>query len=234
MISIFAMVLIGIAVLFVLLLLYIIIETYFLYPHEFNLKLVTKGTPIVIRTRAREIGTRTNKPEWQLLYKKLRVPVPDAKDRSITKRGKFSVEGWLFSDNQVQFERNQKIDGLKYEEIPDAVPSEVFTTEQRTLLVNQFKKAEIERGKNLKEWLMQIALPLGMFLILAMVIVFALVQWPDIQAGALEANKIESNMVSQLNEMSKRIENMNNNVQILTSRAGLDTSQSEANAGPPN
>lgn len=233
MIDVLTMVLLGIFFLAILIGLYFFIETTILYPHEFILKLSTSGTPIVIRTRAREIKGATSNPEWKLLYKKLRVPVPDAKVRSITKKGKFYVEAWLFSDGQIQFENNQLLD-VKYESIPNAVPSEMLTTEQRIMLTHQFKKAELERGKSIKDFLMQIAMPLGMALILGIVIIFGMVQWGDLNGPGLQfADKMVQLEQSRL-EQVKILEAISNDVQIIKAREGLSNITAPSNIEAPN
>ena len=233
MIDVLTMVLLGIFFLGILFGLYFFLEATVIYPHVFILKLSTSGTPIVIKTRAREIKGTTNNPEWQLLYKKLKVPVPDATVRGITQRGKFYVEAWLFSDGQIQFERNQSIK-VTYEKVPDAVPSEMLTTEQRIMLTHQFKKAELERGKNLKDLLFQIALPLGMSLILAIVIIFGMVQWSDLNKPGLEfadkMNQLEQTRLEQL----EILQAIKDDVQLIKAKEGLVTPNTNATNKAPN
>jgi hypothetical protein len=232
-ISIFLMVLIGIVALVFLLVGYLIFEQFVLYPHEFTLKLMTNKTPIVIRTRAKETKDDNKQPVWQLLHKKLKVPVPDASVRSITKKGKYYVEGWLFSDGQVQYEKNSNVK-VQYEDIAEPVATEMLTSEQRIMLAHQFKKAEIERGKNLKEWLMQIAMPLGMALILGGVIIFGMVQWTDINGPGLQ---FADKMVALEKEDTRQLEilqEISNDVQIIKAREGLSNTDVPGKVEPPN
>jgi hypothetical protein len=215
-----AMVLGGIFILIVLVVVYLFLERTVLYPYDYTLKLTTGGTPIVVRTRAREIRKGENKGDWVLLYRKLTVPAPPAKVRAINAKGKYAVEAWLLSDGQIQYEYNQKVP-VSYEEVGTPVKTDMFTSEQRIMLVNQFRRAEIEKGKNIKDFLMQIAMPLGMALILGGIIIFGMLQWSDINQPGLEFADKMVQLEAQRTEQLKILESISNDVQILKAREGL-------------
>jgi len=210
----------GVILLIFLIVVYLIIERTILFPHDYTLKLATGGSPIIIRTKAREIRKGENKGDWQILWKKTIVTPPPAKVRGINHKGKYAVQGWMLSDGQIQYENNKEIP-VVYEEIATPVKTEMFTSEQRIMLVNQFRRAEIEKGKNIKDFLMQIAMPLGMALILGGIIVFGMLQWSDINQPGIEfADKMVQLEAHRL-EQIKILEGISNDVQILKAREGL-------------
>lgn len=230
MIDVLTLTLLGVVLLGMLLGLYLFIEANILYPHQFTLKYSTAGNPIVIRTRAKEVKDETGAPVWKLLYKKIIVPVPPAEVRNTTSKGRFDVEAWFFSDGQIQFEKNKKIN-VTYESIPKAVASEILTAEQRIMLVSQLQKAEKERGKSLKDVLLQMIIPLGSMIILSIVLIMGFMMWSDITKPGIE---FADRVVAIEKEDTRQLEillQINNDIQLLKASQGLPA-ESEGNQIP--
>lgn len=212
----------GFVALMLLIGLYLVIETFFMYPHEFTLKMTTKDVPIVIRTRAREKTEKNGQVVWKTLWKKKTVPVPPEKARGITKRGKFYVEGWLLEDGQVQ-----------YEEHPNPAANNVLTTNQRIMLSNQFKRAELERIKGWKDIIGQVAVPIAFGVIVMIIIIVGMVQWADINGpGLMMADKVLA-MEKEDTHQLELIKELKNDVQLIKSQ-NKEGKTNLNNGEPPN
>lgn len=199
---------------------YIVVEQTVIFKHRYVLKQPTAEGNKAIITKAREFTDKKDGVQkWQLLKGRRIVPVPPAISRGLTNKGAFYVEAWQLEDGQIQYESHPKgVEGV-----------EVATTNQRVMLANQFARAERDRRRGWQDIIGQIALPLGMFLVVAMVVIVGMVQWGEINKPGIEAKEIDKEIQFSLERTIKHIAEMERNIQIIGAEVGAvfpDTNQS--------
>lgn len=214
----------GTLALIVLIVGYLIWETFFVYKHRFILKKPTAEGNKVIITRARELkkDKLDGAPKWQLMKGRLKVPVPPAEARGVTAFGGFYVEAWELEDGQVQYEIHpKKVEGV-----------EVATTNQRVMLGQQYARAERDRRRSLNDIIGQVVLPLGMFMILAIVVIIGMVQWGEINKPGLEAKEIDRQIQISLERTIGHIVELERDIQVVGAQVGATFPDNNASGIP--
>lgn len=139
----------GIVIIFLLILVGLIVWLLIViirHKHKFRVNQITKGVKRVFDDRARILRDTDGVEKWKLLKMKKFASSPPKEAMSITTKGKFSVEA-DYSD-ELGFEYIYPKDKDKQ------VSTEAFTTNQKIFMVNEYRKAELERPKKLGEMVM--------------------------------------------------------------------------------
>lgn len=172
------------------------------YKHKFRIKIVTGGKPIEFDDKAKTVKTREGIIYWKLLKRKDKVPVPPADAIHVTNKGKMSVTAYYTEQGQYVYIIASK-DRIAGEE--------PLTTVDREFFLSEVKKAELEKGKKLSEWLMQAA----PFIALVIILVMAMSFWGSITKPYIEATnkmaeiaehqetiaKAQANTMQMINEL---------------------------------
>lgn len=187
----------------------------FSFRHVVSVRILTKnGNSLPLRDKAREVKV-DGATYWQLLKRRHVIPVPPASaliPLSTKGKPKFYTEfSWSEETGYVSLEYDvttnnfgEKVVITQHGKVIDDA-FQPFTTPQRSLLVNQLRKAENRRKKDVWDRLSQLATPL----VLAMLFICVLVFWEDVakpgkEIAALNVQMQEQNleMIAQLNEIS--------------------------------
>ena len=192
---------------------------YLSYRHKVRIRMLTGSNPVPFDDKAREIKV-DGVTYWKLLKRKDVIAVPDSQSleglgKDIMGKPKFYAEMYWSEEhgyipivddvNESNFlDRIVVKDGKKLAK----GTFKPFTTQQRTLLVTQLRKAQDRRKKSLLDQVMQVAVPMMLVFLFIMVLVF----WEDIAKPAKDMAEMNQNMMSQqrsLLEQSQEISNQN-------------------------
>lgn len=123
---------------------------------------------------------------WWKLFRGIKIPIPDEKAIEMNSKGKKVCEFWSLQDGTIV----PVVDVDK-----EIKPDKSFTTNQRSLLINEFHKSNSRAKQGWKELL----LPLASISALLILVVALMVFWGDMAKPLLEmGNKLEGFQEQQI------------------------------------
>lgn len=220
---------------------------FFLYDYQrknikFRIRQVTgSGSCKIIDTRAFEKKDADGNLVWKLVHKGYELPVPPEDAVHLDMKGKKVVEAYLFGTGQFVYTADRpktRIIPQDIFNITDKVrrselmrewiaehqvsyPLEPFTTNQRSILINQIHKAQTR-----KRFKWQDHIPTMVSVTAMVMIVFGLmIFWGDIAKPALESKEMSREIVGMMKQIQETNLQIKNDVQVIstTSDAGRPT-----------
>lgn len=182
------------------------------FKHRVRIRYVTGSrTRYIVDDRAKELKEEGRVTAWELQKTKKRIPIPPEEALHIGKKGAFYVECYYTDESGYlpikedadeiadAFKTGEEIEGGKKKKqlvkpmmnvkfvLDNNVinkPFDPLTTNQKYFLINQIKKAQMNRPQTLAQMLLQWAPMIA----LVIIIIFLFAEWNSIAAPAVEAS----------------------------------------------
>lgn len=201
---------------------------------KFRLRKVTSGgKTTIIDTRAAEVKDGDGNLMWKLSYRGLRVPIPPEDAIDTDSKGKRVVEAYLFATDQIVYVNDTpktKIIPQEIFNITDKArrnelmrewikenkvtyPLEPFTTNQRSILINQIHKAQTR-----KRFKWQDHVPVMVSVTALVILIFGLfIFWGDIAKPVLDSKQMTVEIVKTMQEIQNTNLQIKNDIQVIKS-----------------
>lgn len=205
------------------------------YKHKFRIKEVINGRKIIKDDRAREFRDKHDKSwYWKLMKAKEKIPIPppeaievDRKGRKCVEAYKLSTGEFVYSKDIVQFKeppeeilniedpnkRKVKLEEWKkkYRDQKIVDSSQLLSTNQRLILINQIRKSEARRKKKITEVLPTIAAIAALTILVVAMMIF----YEDMGKPLLAMGDKITQWNDQQTEQLRIMQEMQQNIQSI-------------------
>lgn len=224
--NVFAALLIMLGIGFIAIILWAL-YTWSQYKHRVIVREVTGGNPRPIETWAREKEHKDGTVWWHVManVSPKKFPKPPSRCISVTPKGKKFYECYLTEDGSFIPISDSNISSYSKSE----KKFRPFTTQQRSLLINEFEKAnEYDKRKSMHDVIAQ-AVP---YVALVMIITVFLVFWGDAVQPSIEMGNTVNQGLEKVNSLVGKLERIEGAGQTIE---GTETNQANNTVPePPN
>jgi hypothetical protein len=193
------------------------------FKHTIILKSLAKNRKIISETKWKEFIDNDGIPFLRTLKKvggrKLH-PIAPPEAIEIRETGKKFVEAYVTETGEIHYIRDKG-----FIENDTSKLLEAFTTKQRSILINQHKKALERKGKSWTE----LIIPIVGIAALVIMVVSLLIFYDNMAQPLLSMADKQINYEAQVTRQMEIQERMNRNIQTIASHVGADISEN-----PPN
>lgn len=175
------------------------------FKHEVNIKQNSGSGSYIIRSKARQFKTKEGITYWRILkYIKEKHPAPPDEAVLLTKKGNF----WAICDRSIDGSINWRSRNI------DANKPDVLTAEERSMTVNEMRRANDYLRKDNWAKVKELVLPIAFIMILALIFAF----WGEITTSTTAT--ADANRASNA-ELAKACGDISNVCLPLLEKAGL-------------
>lgn len=207
--EIFEIILLGLAAIILILVIILVID-FLRYKHNFRIRKLTNNRVIIYDIKARIGKDQDGIDIWFIKGKGFRtkLPVPPPNAIEINDKGRFCVEAYYTEDGSFVFLKNTDIDDAKSGDIEGFEP---LTTNQRSFMVDQARKAQLDRGFDWKQNIPIIASGL----VLIIIFVLALSFWGDVMQPVMDFSETQADIAKQQSDTIAKLQEIIQDKQVM-------------------
>lgn len=209
------------------------------FKHKIRIREVVHNKKICIDDKFRKLTDRDGNVWFQCLKTKMKLPVAPADVIDTDTRGRMVVECYTNASGDYSYiidrgniknipteileikdisTRKKKV--IEWRDANNIVDSfQPLTTNQRTLLITQIRKAEARRTTSWKDHIVMITSIAALVILVVSLMIF----WGDIAKPVLEGKELTLQLIKQLNEMKQIDLNTQNSIQAIKADNNPDT-----------
>lgn len=178
------------------------------YKHRVRIREIANNRIIIYDDKARDYKDKDGITYWKLLKKRDTLPLPQSEAIELTSKGKKCIEVYRTPTGEYVFIKDQV-------DLNEVKPFQPLTTNQRQILVNQYKKAYARRQKAWAEYVIPVASLGAIVLLVIMLMVF----WGDLAQPLLDMGSKQMDIADKQTESVRMMQEIIQKKQIIEPEA---------------